>query len=149
MLYRFKPDSANGRLFMYKLSTELIFEKPLFGHGYNSFEPVQHQKQINYFEDNKSDTRNGWLASEVTFAFNDYLQIVIEFGFLLLLLIVLLLWKLFSFKTGKDDETDTNSDLLFISRSALGSILFCMVFSYPFQNPTILSLHLTTRAFSN
>ncbi len=138
LLYNFKPNSANGRLFMYQLSTELIFENPLFGHGYNSFEPVQHQMQINYFENNKSDYKNGWLASEVTFAFNDYLQLAIEFGLLLLLLVIVLIWRLFSFKKVSDEVKANNSDLLFIGRSALGSILVCMVFSYPLQNPTIL-----------
>lgn len=138
VLYNLKTSSADGRVFMNKLSKELILEKPLFGHGYNSFYSVQHQKQIEYFKHNPSDTKNGWLVSEVVFAFNDYYQFTIEFGCVFLILLLILFWSLLSFKEAKMDNDKEYSQLLFIGRMSLGSILICMLFSYPLQNPTIL-----------
>lgn len=137
MLYKFKPTSADGRIFMNKLSKELILEKPFFGHGYNSFFSVQHQKQMDYFKHNPTDSINGWVATEVVFAFNDYLQLAIEFGCILLILIFTLLLRLFSFRESFNSTNKQYPELLFIGRVTLGSILISMLFSYPLQNPTI------------
>jgi O-antigen polymerase len=146
VLYNFKPSSVDGRVFIYKLSKELISEKPLFGHGYNSFFTVQHQKQIQYFRQNPNDTLNGWLASSVAFAFNDYLQIAIEFGCLLLIILIILLWRLYTFNIAPKNINIENLSLLFICRTALGSILICMLFSYPLENPSICLIFFTLAA---
>jgi O-antigen ligase len=132
-LYAFKSQSANGRVFMYKLSAGLVFEKPIFGHGYNTFYSVQHLKQIEYFKQHPFDTKNGYLADEVVFAFNDYLQMSIEYGISLLLIFILIIWRTLKFKNRDEDL----SPLLFSGRVALLSILICMMFSYPLQNSTV------------
>ena len=137
-MYKLKQSSANGRIFLYKLSTMLVVDRPLFGHGYGSFFHKQHQKQIEYFEENPDDIENGWLANSVVFAFNDYLQISIEFGCVLLIIIVSLLSRLLGFKTKTSALGNKDSELLFICRVGLCSILICMCFSYPLQNLTII-----------
>jgi hypothetical protein len=73
----------------------------------------------------------------VAFAFNDYLQLTIEFGLLQLIILILLIWRGFTFRELPCDSQEYMNSLVYISRLTFATILTCMVFSYPFQNLTI------------
>ena len=135
-LYGLKTTSADGRVFIWKLSTSLIHERPIFGHGYESFTTVIRQTQINYFKNNPSDIKSGLLAGSPAFAFNDYLQLTIEYGIVALVILLYIMYKTFSFKG--HNKAETGLTLLTICRVTIIAILTCMLFSYPLQNPTIL-----------
>lgn len=78
-LYLMKQDSADGRLLIWKISLNMIAEKPS-GYGYGLFEKNYNLKQAEYFERgeySKTEKRN---ADFIYMAYNDYLEHGIEGG---------------------------------------------------------------------
>jgi O-antigen polymerase len=133
-LYQYKKDSSLGRLFVWELSLKSISEKPLLGHGINRFKHSQNMQQAIYFKNNPEDTKNGYLADNATFAFNDYLQKGVEegiVGLLFFLLIVFILIVNF-FKTSKNKGISNKAVFFSVFISFL-TILISGCFSYPLQ----------------
>lgn len=128
-LYSLKKDSADGRLLIWKNCIEMIHNKPFFGHGYGTYIKNYCQQQINYFKLHPENSREALLADEVYFAFNDYLQILVELGILGLMMFILLLF--FIFKQPYKPEN------LMVTASKVGlfSMLICGLFSYPMETP--------------
>lgn len=123
-LYQLKKDSANGRILIWKNSIEAIKEKPFVGHGYHSFIEILNKQQIAYFIENQDDTKNGLLASSAVYAFNDFIQITLELGFIGLIVYGLMLYFVF-FNTPSDNL------LLIAAKSGLVAYVVSGLFSYP------------------
>jgi hypothetical protein len=87
-LYSLKPDSARGRLFMWKISSLAIMEKPFRGHGAGSFTRVYGQTQERYFALGNYSKTEERVAGSPRYAFNEYLRIAVEFGIPILLIIL-------------------------------------------------------------
>jgi len=134
-LYNLKSASADGRIFIWNICVKLITEKPVFGHGYNSFLSSFGQSQLDYFKHNPDDFKNGWLAANTVFAFNDYLQIMVEYGCIALMLLFVILYKVLAIND--ENKSGQKISLVFICKIAIISILLSMLFSYPLQNRTI------------
>ena len=124
-----KKDSANGRLFMWKISLSAIADKPLLGHGRGSFPATYGFFQEAYFSGGDFSSQEELVAGSPEYAFNEYLQIAVEWGIPMLLCIVLALafclW--FGVKNGQ--------------LSACGGVISFMVFSfssYPLQYPAFV-----------
>lgn len=96
-LFQLKATSANGRLFMWKVSTLAIAESPVIGHGTGNFVSAYGRAQENYFENGEFSETEELVAGSPEYAFNEYLQVAMEYGipFLLVvsLVIVFCLWK--------------------------------------------------------
>lgn len=94
-LYYLKKDSADGRLFIWRVGIELLKDKPLQGAGNGSFAARYMYAQSDYFIHHPTSS-NERFACNNTFAFNEYLRIACEYGFLGLFLfgaiIVYSLW---------------------------------------------------------
>lgn len=138
-LYQYKPDSANGRLFIWEITSRIIVDKPLTGSGYNSFQATHNNYQAKFFEVNGTDTPEAKLADNSSFAFNEFLQVTSELGIIGLLFFSLLFISIFLKKNG-----NLTNELLQINNLALISIITCIIvslFSYPFHDiPTLLNL---------
>ena len=78
-IYQIKKDSADGRLLIWKLSTEMVAKNPIEGYGYGLFERNYNLKQASYFCSQPSTTEHQ-NASLVAMAYNDYLEQAIEGG---------------------------------------------------------------------
>jgi len=78
-IYRLKRDSADGRAFIWKTSVQVIKEFP-FGVGLGNFPGVYGEKQVEYFAAQQGSEREQLVAGNPEYAFNEYLQICIEFG---------------------------------------------------------------------
>jgi O-antigen ligase len=52
-LFYQKKDSTNGRLLIWKVSSEMIKDKPVLGHGINTFQAKYMDYQSQYFENNR------------------------------------------------------------------------------------------------
>jgi len=128
-LYNMKLASADGRLFIWKLSTGIISEKPVTGHGYGSFNTEIREKQISYFKSHPLENENEMIAGEPMFAFNDFLQITIEYGIVAIFFLVVLLISAFIFKS--------DNSYVFMARFAMIAIIICMFSSYPLENVSI------------
>lgn len=94
-VFYLKKDSANGRLFMWKIGLNAIAEQPLTGYGRGGFPSAYGAAQEAYFA---NDTYAAWeehVAGTPEYAFNEYLQIAIEWGIpALLLCLAVVAWCL-------------------------------------------------------
>ena len=87
-IYRLKADSAKGRLFMWKVSCLVVAEKPLCGHGVGSFVDAYGQSQEAYFAKGDYSEDEERVAGSPEYAFNEYLQLAVECGIPMLLLVL-------------------------------------------------------------
>ncbi|MDE6215116.1 O-antigen ligase family protein [Bacteroides sp.] len=80
LLFTLKPDSARGRLFMWRMSCLAIAEKPLTGHGAGSFAAAYGDAQEAYFAAGGFEPWEERVAGSPEYAFNEYLQAAVELG---------------------------------------------------------------------
>lgn len=96
-LFQLKATSANGRLFMWKVSTLAIAESPVIGHGIGNFVSVYGRAQEDYFANGEYSETEELVAGSPEYAFNEYLQVAVEYGIPFLLVVSLVigfsLWK--------------------------------------------------------
>ena len=96
-LFQLKAASANGRLFMWKISALAIAESPVIGHGTGNFVSAYGRAQENYFANGEYSETEELVAGSPEYAFNEYLQVAIEYGipflFVVLLIIAFCFWK--------------------------------------------------------
>ena len=96
-LFQLKVTSANGRLFMWKISTLAVAESPVIGHGTGNFVSAYGRAQENYFANEEYSETEELVAGSPEYAFNEYLQVATEYGipllFVILLIIAFCLWK--------------------------------------------------------
>lgn len=85
-VFGLKPDSAKGRLFMWRMSLQAVEDSPWSGHGEGGFAAAYGQAQASYFA---AGDYAGWeerVAGSPEYAFNEYLQAAVERGVPLTLL---------------------------------------------------------------
>lgn len=80
LLFALKPDSARGRLFMWKITCRAIAEKPLAGYGVNNFAAAYGDAQEAYFAVGDYEPWEERVAGSPEYAFNEYLQAAVELG---------------------------------------------------------------------
>ena len=94
-VYTLKKDSANGRLFMWKITALAIKDSPIDGVGLGGFPASYAKAQMEYFKSNKASDTERLVAGSPEYAFNEYLRIFLEQGviggilFLLLTIIII------------------------------------------------------------
>jgi len=104
-LYRFKQTSADGRMFIWKMSIEMIFDKPLSGYGYGLFERNYNLAQARYFQSGKGSEIEKQNADHVNMAYNEYIEQTVEGGIIgLFFYCGFLLWALFIAVKNRDFE---------------------------------------------
>lgn len=128
-LFSIKKDSANGRLFMWKISTISVMQKPLTGYGHKSFASAYGNAQETYFASANFSESEELVAGSPEYAFNEYLQIAMEWG--IPVLIVFLLIIFFSLYIGFKKQRIGIC-------GAIISLLIFAVSSYPFQLPVFV-----------
>lgn len=96
-LFQLKATSANGRLFMWKVSTLAIAESPVIGHGTGNFVSAYGRAQEDYFANGEYSETEELVAGSPEYAFNEYLQVAVEYGIPFLLVVSLVigfcLWR--------------------------------------------------------
>lgn len=135
-LYNYKEESAFGRLFIWKVSKEMVYEKPLFGNGFGAFEADYGKVQVAYFLNNKGTDSEKQVADYVTSAYNEYLEMLIESGIVGLSLFLAILYFAF---INRNDENISKYHIA-AKASLLALAVLCLV-SYPFRlMPNLLLL---------
>jgi tetratricopeptide (TPR) repeat protein len=134
LLYSIKKESIQGRLFIWKVSSEHFFEKPFLGIGSNRFLVEYNNWQAEYFLNTPYDISNAYLADNVQSVYNEFLQAFIETGLVGVILFVAfcvaLLWRAkILLKTCKDDKSN-KKEIILISASCVSGILAMSMFSY-------------------
>lgn len=139
-LFFMKKDSANGRLLIWKCSTQLISQKPILGYGGSGFTANYMNEQAAYFT-RYPDSKYANLADNVRESFNEFLKWTVNYGIvglsLTLLLINVPIWT-----SRKQKMTE-----LFFIRLSILAIGICAFFSYPFNYPFIQLMGVALLAF--
>lgn len=123
-IYHLKKDSANGRLFMWKITALAIKESPIRGTGIGGFPAAYAEAQMSYFKSGKGNETEKMVAGSPEYAFNEYLQFFLEQGLAGFILFLILIF--FIIKSGIENH----------QIGAVGSFITLSVFafaSYPFQ----------------
>lgn len=129
LFFSLKPDSARGRLFMWRITCHAIAEKPLLGHGIGNFAAAYGDAQEAYFAAGDYEAWEEHVAGSPEYAFNEYLQLAVEFGIplALCLLAAVLVCLYIGVQEGR--------------YGVCGAILSLMIFSfssYPLQLPLFI-----------
>ena len=88
-MYQLKTESAQGRLLIWKNTCNAICERPVVGYGVGTFPSVYGKEQAAYFASGKATPVEEHVAGIVEYAFNDYLQLALEGGIPLLILVLI------------------------------------------------------------
>jgi len=135
-LYCIRPASAEGRLLIWKITTGMISENPLLGKGFGSFGARYNNYQAEYFKSGKGTEREKYLADNVNYAHNEYLQIWAEFGLLGLSLFLFIIYYILNYK----NETNDHGNYLLSAKASIVTICVTAFFSFPFHIiPTLLN----------
>ena len=78
-LYRTKPESADGRFLIWRISTRIIEENLFFGVGYGAFGGEYAKSQAAYFQQH-TDSPLKAVAGVPEYGFNEYLKLGAETG---------------------------------------------------------------------
>lgn len=121
-------DSAKGRLLVWRVTGDMVAERPLFGGGNGVFAARYMDAQADFFREHP-DHPAAMLADNVSYPFNEYLGFAAEYGWMGLGLC--LLWVAFVAYRAKA----TSPYLLCLVAVGIASL-----FSYPFRYASTLLL---------
>lgn len=128
-LYQFKPLSVEGRILIWKVTSQMIKEKPIWGFGPDGFTANYMHFQANYLK-TKGTVRERHLADNNHFVYNEPLRAMVEYGVVGLLFYVWIVYLVISHK-GKDIHSLS-------TKFVLVAALVWGLFSYPDQSFPIL-----------
>lgn len=121
------PDRSAGRMLMWNVTTKAILEQPLTGTGLGGFSASYAKTQADYFASGRASETERQAACCPRFAFNEYLQMGLEFGIAGLLLFSL--WIGFTLYYGlKNKQIGVTGSII--------ALLFFSMYSYPLQLPS-------------
>jgi len=128
-LYKIKPNSTLGRLFIWEVTADIIKGNPILGIGVGRYKSVYNNYQSQWFANHPKNIDKEMVAGNVKLAYNEYLELVSETGFLGLFLFLILLTNLLinGYRTLQIQQ-DKN---LIAALTAIISILACSIISYP------------------
>ena len=126
-IYNLKKGSADGRLFIWKVTSEIIKDHPITGVGFDRFKAHYMNYQSDYFAEH-GETAEALVADNTYYAFNEWLQFLSENGLIGLLLLAMVLYALFKTKVAQE-----NNFLFLIIKGTLLALGIFALFSYPMQ----------------
>lgn len=127
-LYQVREVSANGRLFIWKNTCDMIKDHPLVGVGIDRFKAEFPAYQAQYHSQLTEELEK-YYDGNTFLVFNEYLRALAETGCLLPLLALLPLGTVWRYK---DVSTETR-----MAAGGLGCLLVFGFFSYPFSILTL------------
>lgn len=125
-IYRLKEDSANGRFYLWKVTSMAFLEQPFTGTGVGGFRVAYANTQAKYFSSVEAKKSEKILADCPHYSFNEFLQLGLELGVIGLSLFVTLL--VYSLSQGIKNR----------HIGVVGGLLSLIIFSfasYPLQLP--------------
>lgn len=132
----YKHDSSLGRLFIYKVSSNLLIKSWPLGVGPGNFKRDYLVEQGKYFSDSNFSKSEFLLADNTVFAFNDWFQSICEHGVLAILIISLFIYVLLKIYSMRHNN--------FWIKYYLLSILIMAFFTHVFEREYIVNLVLLT-----
>ena len=128
-LYNAKKASADGRKFIWKVSSVMAMEKPLTGYGYGYFEKEYNLYQADYIKDGKATAEELKNVGPVIMPHNELLHNLVEGGFIGLLLTGLFFGSLF-FAAQQRTKTDVERLNAFEAKDSHFNISYAGVIAF-------------------
>ena len=154
--YLFKQGSADGRLLIWRITTQMIKTKPITGYGAGAFNALYMDEQARWFASGKGSETQALVAGSPEAPFNEFLKLWLEKGLIGLLLVGALLFYLIKKQhpkenslTAQDESINThslNQGLIVALQGALISLLVFSLFSYPFDLSPFVLISITLLA---
>lgn len=138
-LYHIKKDSADGRLFIWKVGVEILKDKKFTGGGGSSFSSRYMFFQSHYLQKNPN-SEHGWNATDNIYAFNELLRISCEYGIIGLLLYVLIIVIGYLSRSLFYDE---------LRKTLFLYLIIFSLFSYPLEIIELSIIFISLLALSN
>ncbi len=79
-IYHLKKDSADGRLFLWKIAARAVCEQPWTGYGWNHVPAAYGEAQEAYFAAGDYTLTEEYVAGAPEYVFNEYLQVALAWG---------------------------------------------------------------------
>ena len=137
--YFLRPKSADGRLLIWKVSWQMIKDKPLTGFGKGGFAANYLYYQAEYMKSSASKEEKE-VAGDTHLAFNEPLRMTVEYGVTgLLTYLAFCIWTLLPPKK--------KSFTTLICKSLVAGIVTWGMFAYPNQTYSLLTLWIISIAF--
>jgi len=127
-IYSLKKDSADGRLFIWQMTTRIITSHPWTGVGAGHFAGAYGEAQAGYFATHGGTPREAFVAGSPEYGFNEFLQITAENGIIGLVLFLAVLFSAFH-QTRQNGQSGI--------AGCLAAFLTFACFSYPFRVPQL------------
>jgi O-antigen polymerase len=127
-MYSFKPHSAAGRVFIWKITMQIIKENILSGVGNEKFEVAFNEYQAGHFKAGKGTEDEQYRADFVQYTYNEPLRFACENGVTGLLLYLFIIIAAFTSPANSADF------FLLAARASLVAIITFSLFSYPFHS---------------
>lgn len=134
LFYGLKRDSADGRILIWKVSLSLLQDHWITGVGNGHFAGAYGDAQEKYFRSDAGSEREGYLAGAPEYAYNEYLQIWIEYGIVIFLCVLIIIGFLL-YRLIRSPLREACPML-----GCLISILVVAFFSYPLRDATTCAL---------
>ena len=132
--YFMKRDSADGRLLIWKITSRAIACNPWGEENGRTFSAIYGDAQERYFTDCEYSESEAWVAGTPDFAFNEYLQIAVEYGVWVSVLFITLVLVLLKIAGSRKSLAGMGGCLV--------SLMVFACFSYPLHIPAIVSVWL-------
>ncbi len=126
LLYYIRPDSALSRLLTWKVCYQMVVDHPVWGVGYGQFFAHFGPYQAAYFQQSPNNSLSS-LAGQGEYAFNLFLELLVEQGFVGLGLFTVLIWVAL-----KEAFRNKHTDCMLGGAIVVGILVFG-TFSYPFS----------------
>lgn len=135
--YFMKRDSADGRLLIWKITSQAIASSPWGGEeNGRTFSAIYSDAQERYFTNCEYSESEAWVAGTPDFAFNEFLQIAVEHGIWVSVLFITVLLVLLKIAGSRKQLAGMGGCLV--------SLMVFACFSYPLHIPAIVSVWLLT-----
>ena len=134
--YFMKRDSADGRLLIWKITSQAIASSPWGEENGRTFSAIYGDAQERYFTNCEYSESEAWVAGTPDFAFNEFLQIAVEHGIWVSVLFVTVLLVLLKIAGSRKHLAGMGGCLV--------SLMVFACFSYPLHIPAIVSVWLLT-----
>jgi len=135
-LYNYKKDSAFGRLFIWKVAMQHLPNNILFGNCVGAFEANYGKWQADYFATNQGTKIEMKVADYVTCAYNEYLEILVDNGVVMLICCSILVTMALT------AGSVANNLYVLAAKTSIIAILITACIGYPFKLLPVL-LHLS------
>jgi tetratricopeptide (TPR) repeat protein len=132
LLLVYKPNSSLGRKHIYSLSEQMLKQDWFSGIGPGKFRTQFNEYQAEFFSENNIDDKTALLADNTFYAFNDYLQWVIETGIAGLSAMAVIFYLLIH-RIKNIRKLRGNKPIIIAATSSLLCIGIAALFSYPLQ----------------